>query len=196
MTDGGALQSEVYRETRISTSSNCHRVRRLGFPAPGVGTAPDPPNRAACSGRLDSAPVSGHTQHTLLVGRFRLRELSRARTSNYRGGRNRRPGAQTGAVPVSGASADSRAFVVDSVAGANSAPGTLTSTTNQLDIAFSGNGMLAVQRRDGSEAYTRAGKLQTDASNVLRTFEGHRVVGRLGQILFDDLGLVLKYGHR
>ena len=90
------------------------------------------------------------------------------------------------AVPVSGASADSRAFVVDSVAGANSAPGTLTSTTNPLDIALSGNGMLAVQRRDGSEAYTRAGKLQTDASNVLRTFEGHRVVGMRGEIRIPE----------
>lgn len=86
------------------------------------------------------------------------------------------------AVPVSGASADSRAFVIDSVAGANSAPGTLTSTTSPLDIALSGTGMLAVQRANGSEAYTRAGKLQTDANNILRTFEGHRVIGTRGEI--------------
>ena len=90
------------------------------------------------------------------------------------------------AAPVSGASADSRAFVVDSVAGANSAPGTLTSTTNPLDIALSGTGMLAVQRANGSEAYTRAGKLQTDANNVLRTFEGHRVVGTRGEIRIPE----------
>ena len=90
------------------------------------------------------------------------------------------------AVPVSGASADSRAFVVDSVAGANSAPGTLTSTTNPLDIALSGTGMLAVQRANGSEAYTRAGKLQTDTNNILRTFEGHTVVGMRGEIRIPE----------
>ena len=56
------------------------------------------------------------------------------------------------AVPVTGASSDSRAFVVDSTPGADWTPGAVSATGNPLDAAIQDEGLFAVQRADGQEA--------------------------------------------
>jgi flagellar basal-body rod protein FlgF len=86
------------------------------------------------------------------------------------------------AVPVAGARADSRAFVVDSTPGVNAAPGTLVQTGNDLDLAINGSGFFVVQRPDGSQAYTRMGKFSLDASGWLVGAQGHPVMGENGAI--------------
>jgi flagellar basal-body rod protein FlgF len=73
------------------------------------------------------------------------------------------------AVPVTGGSSDSRAFVVDSTPGADWTPGAVTATGNPLDAAIQNEGLFAVQRADGQEAYTRAGKFHMDAQGFLVT---------------------------
>jgi len=76
--------------------------------------------------------------------------------------------------PVQGASADSRAFVVDSTMGFNASPGTLQTTGNPLDIALTQDGFFAVQVEDGGEAYTRQGRMQVDADGYLVNMNGQK----------------------
>ncbi|NKB31963.1 MAG: flagellar basal-body rod protein FlgF [Pseudomonadales bacterium] len=60
--------------------------------------------------------------------------------------------------------------------------GPLMETGNELDIAISGDGFLAVQTADGSEAYTRAGDLQLTAFGELVNGSGLPVIGNAGPI--------------
>jgi len=85
------------------------------------------------------------------------------------------------AVPVRGASADSRAFVVDATPGADWTPGAVTPTGNPLDLAIQGEGMFAVQRADGQEGYTRAGRFHQDPLGRLVTMAGHAVLDSDGK---------------
>jgi len=86
------------------------------------------------------------------------------------------------AVPVQGEGLPTRAFVVDSTAGANFAPGALQRTGRELDVAVQGPGWIAVQAADGSEAYTRNGSLQISANGILQTRNGINVQGDGGPI--------------
>ena len=52
------------------------------------------------------------------------------------------------------------------------AQGSLQQTSNPLDIAIEGNGFLAVQRKAGEIAFTRAGSLKVDAQGRLCTSDG------------------------
>ena len=50
--------------------------------------------------------------------------------------------------------------------------GPLQTTDNPLDVAIEGNGFFVVSRPDGTQAFTRAGQLRTDAQGQLVTAEG------------------------
>ena len=84
------------------------------------------------------------------------------------------------AVPVDGASADSRAFVVDSTPGADWTPGSISPTGNPLDVAIKDQGLFVVRRGDGQEAYTRSGKFHLDAQGFLVTSAGLNVLDDQG----------------
>jgi len=84
------------------------------------------------------------------------------------------------AVPVDGASADSRAFVVDSTPGADWTPGSVSPTGNPLDVAIQDKGLFVVRRGDGQEAYTRSGKFHLDAQGFLVTTAGLNVLDDQG----------------
>jgi flagellar basal-body rod protein FlgF len=86
------------------------------------------------------------------------------------------------AVPVYGDGVPTRAFVVDSTAGANFAPGAIQQTGRDLDVAVQGQGWIAVQLPNGGEAYTRSGSLQISANGVLQTRNGLNVEGDGGVI--------------
>lgn len=83
----------------------------------------------------------------------------RAPTANAAGG-----AAPSGAQVGSGARvvSTSRAF----------AQGPIQQTGNPLDLAIEGNGFLAVNRREGETAFTRAGALKVDAQGRLVTSDG------------------------
>ena len=58
----------------------------------------------------------------------------------------------------------------------------IMTTGRDLDIAIQGDGWIAIQAPDGSEAYTRAGDLQRDTNGQLTTATGHPVLGNAGPI--------------
>ena len=86
------------------------------------------------------------------------------------------------AVPVRGEGATTRAYVLESTIGHDTRPGPVQSTGRPLDVAVQGNGWLAVQSLDGTEAYTRAGSLQVSAEGQLVTPSGLPVLGDGGPI--------------
>ena len=87
------------------------------------------------------------------------------------------------AVPVVGAEAATRAFVVASTPGADLRTGPISETGRALDVAIKGDGWLAVQMPDGSEAYTRVGNLQVGADGQLLTMDTRPVVGEAGALV-------------
>lgn len=86
------------------------------------------------------------------------------------------------AAPVQGPGLPTRAFVVDSTAGNDFSSGALQVTGRDLDVAVKGQGWLAVQMPDGTEAYTRNGSLQMSQNGVLTTASGQTVAGEGGPI--------------
>jgi len=74
------------------------------------------------------------------------------------------------AVPLTGDRSDSRAFVVDSTPGTVFTPGAVQTTGNPYDVAIkSDNAYFVVQRPDGTQAYTRAGKFSVDDQGVIHS---------------------------
>jgi flagellar basal-body rod protein FlgF len=58
----------------------------------------------------------------------------------------------------------------------------LETTGRDLDVAVNGEGWIAVQAKDGSEAYTRAGDLHITEQGQLLTGTGLPVIGNAGPI--------------
>lgn len=86
------------------------------------------------------------------------------------------------AVPVRGDGASTRVYALESTVGHSEQQGVVQSTGRALDVAMKGNAWLAVQALDGTEAYTRAGALETDAQGQLVTAGGLPVQGEGGPI--------------
>ncbi|MBC7858379.1 MAG: flagellar basal-body rod protein FlgF [Burkholderiaceae bacterium] len=86
------------------------------------------------------------------------------------------------AVPVVSEGLPTRAFVVDSTAGADFGQGPMQQTGRELDVAVQNRGWLVVQASDGSEAYTRNGGLQINQLGQLQTAAGQLVLGDTGPI--------------
>ncbi|MBV1877535.1 MAG: flagellar basal body rod protein FlgF [Pseudomonadales bacterium] len=61
--------------------------------------------------------------------------------------------------------------------------GQLQETGRGLDVAIEGDGFIAVEGRDGAEAFTRAGDLVIDQLGNLRTATGSPVLGEGGPIV-------------
>lgn len=76
----------------------------------------------------------------------------------------------------------SRVYADQRDAGIDQSPGSTQHTGRELDIALHGEGFIAVQADDGSEAYTRAGDLKVSTAGFLQTGSGHAVLGNGGPI--------------
>ncbi len=83
-----------------------------------------------------------------------------------------------------------RAMTDTQVRGASLKHGVMSETGNPLDIALTGDAMLAVQARDGSEGYTRRGDLGLTATGLLVNGEGLPVLGEGGPITVPPGGTV------
>ncbi len=70
--------------------------------------------------------------------------------------------------PIVGPGYPSRINTVASGLGFDHSQGTLQETGNTLDVALDGEGWLAVQTPDGSEAYTRGGQLNVERAGAAR----------------------------
>ncbi|MTW11039.1 flagellar basal-body rod protein FlgF [Pseudoduganella eburnea] len=86
------------------------------------------------------------------------------------------------AVPVVAEGLPTRTFVVDNTVGSDFRAGTMQTTGRPLDVALRGDGFIAVQSTDGSEAYTRNGSLKVNANGMLQTSAGLTLVGENGPI--------------
>lgn len=84
--------------------------------------------------------------------------------------------------PVAGPGYPSRVYSVETSLGSSLAPGHLITTGRDLDVAINGEGWLAVQARDGTEAYTRRGDLQIVDGGLLQTGDGQLVLGNAGPV--------------
>lgn len=85
-------------------------------------------------------------------------------------------------VTLEGDSIEVRAMNLGEVHGASMRPGTVMQTGRELDIAMTGDTLLAVQARDGGEAYTRRGDLTISGTGVLENGDGLPVMGEGGPI--------------
>ncbi|HEY2560738.1 MAG TPA: flagellar basal-body rod protein FlgF [Caldimonas sp.] len=86
------------------------------------------------------------------------------------------------AVPVLGSGASTRVYALESTPGYDASPGQVAATGRNLDVAMRGAAWLAVQARDGTEAYTRGGALDIDAEGTMVTSAGLQVLGDGGPI--------------
>ena len=83
-------------------------------------------------------------------------------------------------MPVYGPGMPSRVYAMSERPATDFTVGSFNTTGRDLDVAIRGEGWIAVQSKDGSEAYTRAGDLRVDATGLLTTGAGHPVIGNNG----------------
>ena len=83
---------------------------------------------------------------------------------------------------VAGSGHASRAYATNSTTGFDQSQGALVHTGRDLDVGVQGAGWIAVQGRDGREAFTRMGDLRVDSSGILMNGAGLPVLGDAGPI--------------
>ena len=130
--------------------------------------------------RLLYIAMSGATQ-TLRAQASNANNLANASTTGFR-----EDLLAFSAQPLEGPGLPSRVYGVAEGVGVNLAPGTQVHTGNPLDVAVAGEGWIAVQAPDGSEAYTRAGNMRVTESGMLLTGSGHPVLGEGGPVMIPQ----------
>lgn len=86
------------------------------------------------------------------------------------------------AAPVEGPGYPSRINTVASGLGFDNSQGALIKTGSPLDVAVEGTGWIAVQAKDGTEAYTRSASLNINSLGLLQTDRGELVLGDNGPV--------------
>ena len=86
------------------------------------------------------------------------------------------------AMPVFGPGQATRVYAMAERPGVDFSAGVVSHTGRELDVAVQGEGWIAVQGRDGREAYTRAGDLRVTPNGQLTTGAGLPVLGNAGPI--------------
>lgn len=120
--------------------------------------------------------MSGASQN-MLAQRAHANNLANVTTTGFR-----RDFEQARSMPVFGDGMATRAYAMTERPATDLSSGSLIETGRDLDVAVEGNGWIAVQAPDGSEAYTRAGSLNIDVFGILRTSTGLAVLGNGGPI--------------
>ena len=88
---------------------------------------------------------------------------------------------QMRSMPVFGDGMPTRAYAMNERHAIDFSQGPIMTTGRDLDIAVRGEGWIAVQSPDGSEAYTRAGDLHIEETGMLTNGSGHPILGDNGQ---------------
>lgn len=120
--------------------------------------------------------MSGASQNTL-AQRAHANNLANLSTSGFR-----RDFEQARSMPLFGDGYPARVYAMSERPATDFTPGTLQETGNELDVAIEGQGWLAVEAPDGSEAYVRTASMKIDALGMLRTGSGLPVLGNAGPI--------------
>lgn len=90
---------------------------------------------------------------------------------------------QAQSVTLDGPQLDVRAMNRSEVKGASMKEGAVVQTGRPLDVAMTGDTMLAVQSIDGQEGYTRRGDLSVSITGVVQNGEGLPVLGQSGPLM-------------
>ncbi|MBA3581973.1 MAG: flagellar basal body rod protein FlgF [Gammaproteobacteria bacterium] len=85
-------------------------------------------------------------------------------------------------LPLYGPGWETRVLTELQSKGVDMTPGAIMETGRSLDVAAKGNALIAIQAKDGKEAYTRAGALNVNANGMLETSTGQLVIGNGGPI--------------
>lgn len=136
--------------------------------------------------RMLYVAMSG-ARETLIAQGNASNNLANANTTGFLADLN-----QFRSMPVFGPGHPTRVYALDERPATNFDHGTIARTGRDLDVAVKGGGWIAVQSRDGSEAYTRRGDLQIDANGVLTTGDGLPVMGNSGPVAlppFDAINI-------
>ncbi|MGE8406921.1 MAG: flagellar basal-body rod protein FlgF [Pseudomonas sp.] len=120
--------------------------------------------------------MTGASQNAL-AQRAHANNLANISTSGFQ-----RDLEQARSMPVFGDSFPARAYAMTERPATDFSPGALQETGRDLDVAIGGDGFIAVQAPDGSEAYVRTASLNIDAVGILRTGNGMPVMGNGGPI--------------
>lgn len=120
--------------------------------------------------------MSGAKQ-TMLAQTANSNNMANANTTGFRADL-----AAFRSMPVYGDGAPTRVFAMAERPGVDFTSGTIASTGRELDVAIKGEGWIAVQAKDGTEAYTRAGNFFIADGGLLKTGSGLPVLGNGGPI--------------
>ena len=120
--------------------------------------------------------MTGASQNAL-AQRAHANNLANISTSGFQ-----RDLEQARSMPVFGDSFPARAYAMTERPATDFSPGALQETGRDLDVAIGGDGFIAVQAPDGSEAYVRTASLNIDAVGILRAGNGMPVMGNGGPI--------------
>lgn len=116
-------------------------------------------------------------REAMLAQAARSNNLSNASTPGFKADLS-----QTRSQPMFGPGLPSRVYAMSERPAVDLDPGAIQTTGRDLDIAVRGEGWIAIQAADGTEAYTRAGDLRISPLGLLTTGAGHPVLGNGGPI--------------
>jgi len=124
--------------------------------------------------------MSGAKQ-AMLAQAVNSHNLSNANTTGFKADLS-----QFRSMPVYGAGLPSHVYAMAERPGIDFEKGTIQTTGRELDVSIQGEGWLAVQAEDGTEAYTRAGDLRTTPDGLLVTGTGLPVMGGGGPVTLPE----------
>ncbi|MFW5426300.1 MAG: flagellar basal-body rod protein FlgF [Methylophagaceae bacterium] len=116
-------------------------------------------------------------QQTMLAQATNTNNLANVNTTGFR-----QDFEQFRSMPVFGEGMPTRVYSMNERPATDYQQGDIQSTGRELDISIQGEGFIAVQSKDGSEGYTRAGDLHITAEGQLVTGTGLAVMGEGGPI--------------
>lgn len=115
---------------------------------------------------------------------LRANNLANANTTGFRADLE-----QARSMQAFGEGLPTRVFAMAERPGQDFAAGPIQATGRELDVAIAGDGWLAVESKDGSEAYTRFGSLRLSPEGLLQTNTGLNVLDDDGASIFLPLPL-------
>ncbi|MBU2917477.1 flagellar basal body rod protein FlgF [Psychrosphaera sp. F3M07] len=121
--------------------------------------------------------MSGAKQNLIGIS-MNANNLANTRTAGFRSDFE-----QQRSMQAFGEGLPTRVFAMTERPGSNMDHGSISTTGRDLDIAVSGRGWLAVQDKQGDEAYTREGNLQITNDGMLTTAKGTPIIGENGPII-------------
>lgn len=116
-------------------------------------------------------------QQTMLAQATNTNNLANVNTTGFRQDLE-----QFRSMPVFGEGLPTRVYSMSERPATDYQQGDIQPTGRELDISVQGEGFIAVQSKDGSEGYTRAGDLHITATGQLVTGTGLAVLGEGGPI--------------